>query len=345
MTYISSVYCKTPSNRYSTEEIIDRSRTRFEDKEAFEIFAKFLNSAKIDSRAFALKIEEIFALNGNEERAELFLKRGRELGYDVASKLLAQANAAPGEVGGLVFASCSVPTIPSLETLLMQDLALSPTTVRVPVYQYGCAGGAAGLSLASSLAKECGEVMLLSVELCSLVYQGEDLSRGNLVGSALFADGAAGVLVSNKKGALRLIASQSYLIPESHDLMGYYLKDEGSHLKLDKELPKRLAEVVPSLVENFLRINSTPSIDWWLFHPGGVKILDILEETFNLRSSQCSFAKEVLRKNGNMSSASILFVLENFLSSGSQSAGDKVLMLGIGPGLSVELLLFEVMGA
>ena len=125
--------------------------------------------------------------------------------------------------------------------------------------------------------------------------------------------------------------------------MGYELFDDGFHLRLDRELPQKLMGAVPERVAQFLKQYNltTKDIAHWLFHPGGIKILDYLENGFNLKPVQCHWARDVLSQNGNMSSATVLYVLKAFLDSRSARSGDKALMLGVGPGLTVELILFE----
>jgi alkylresorcinol/alkylpyrone synthase len=177
-----------------------------------------------------------------------------------------------------------------------------------------------------------------------LVYQGGDLTPGNLVGSALFGDGAAAVLIGPGEGMFSIKRTSSALLPGTQEMMGYDLRGDGNHLRLKKELPGELAKMAPELIRNFLRDNGVApeGVANWLIHPGGVKILNLLEEEFELQPSQSQWAWRVLEKFGNMSSASILFVLDEFLKSKSYKFKDKILSIGIGPGLTLEQTLFEV---
>jgi alkylresorcinol/alkylpyrone synthase len=169
------------------------------------------------------------------------------------------------------------------------------------------------------------------------------MQAGNIVGSAIFGDGAACVMVSNDEGPLRILHSQSFLIPNSHELMGYDILDDGTHLRLDKEIPQALVRAAPTAILNALTQAglSIEDVGWWLFHPGGAKILAFLEQEFHIDREQSRWSWESLRSCGNMSSASILFALEAFLSDRPYARGDKVLMLGIGPGLTLQVNLFE----
>ena len=244
-----------------------------------------------------------------------------------------------------------MPIVPALDTHLINSLGLRNDIVRVPIYQYGCVGGAAGLSLASSLATTGKRVLVLSVELCSLGFQSGDHRGSSLVGSAIFADGAACAVIAPPTaqdgkatiGDLKFLGSQSFVVPNSTHLMGYDILDGGTHLRLDRELPSALAAQAPSRVKQFLALHGLTADDvaWWLFHPGGVKVLQSLEETFALRAEQSRFSWNVLSQHGNMSSASILFVIADFISSGAARPGDKALVFGVGPGLTIELILLE----
>jgi alkylresorcinol/alkylpyrone synthase len=182
-----------------------------------------------------------------------------------------------------------------------------------------------------------------SVELCSLVYQAGDLSGGNLVGSAIFGDGAAAVLLEGSGEGLRILAAQSHLVPESAFLMGYGIEDDGVHLRLDRALPQALSQHAPPFVRSFLAGQDTrpEEVSWWLFHPGGVKVLAVLEDTLAIRRDQSRWAWDVLEQYGNMSSASILFVLDLFLKGRVAKPGQKVCMLGVGPGLTIEAILCQ----
>lgn len=200
-----------------------------------------------------------------------------------------------------------------------------------------------GLSLANKFARHGQIAMLTSVELCSLVFQPTDVSPGHLVGAALFGDGAASALITPHDTGLRIVDTLSYLIPDTRHLMGYDILDTGMHLRLDKELPKNLALTVPDLVHGFLASHSlrAADINWWLFHPGGVKILGYLEQAFSLEARQCPWSRQVLREVGNLSSATILFVIKEFMDSQVAAPGDYALAVGIGPGLTIELILLQ----
>lgn len=344
MVSIQAVVTETPPYRYSTSEIIRAAGEWLKDSpKERDLFSRLSGTTKIESRSFALPIKDLLQLQGAAERAKIFTEVGTSLLASVITKGLAQTGKRAEDVSSLITTSCSVPTIPSIDSRAIAASSLPLTTFRVPVFQYGCAGGAVGLSLARHLTQASGVTLLASVELCSLVYQGGDMRAGNIVGSSIFGDGAACVVLSVEEGPLELVDGQSFLIPNTVDLMGYDIFDDGTHLRLDREIPQALLRSAPAVIQQFLsRHKMTPQdVTWWLFHPGGAKILSSLEEGFSLARENTKWAWESLEAHGNMSSASILFALQAFLEERPFKEGDKMLMLGVGPGLTLQVNLFE----
>ena len=226
----------------------------------------------------------------------------------------------------------------------VDDLGLSRSVNRIPIYQHGCAGGVIGLAIANRVLKPREKAILASVELCSLVYQARDLSGGNLVGSAIFGDGAAAVLIdSDETAGLRIVDSCSHLVPNSASLMGYNSEDDGPHLRLDRALSQSLAEHAPPFLRSFLAKHELreQDINWWLFHPGGVKVLAALESALHIERDRSSWSWEVLERFGKMSSCSILFVIESFMRSKAIKPGELACVVGVGPGLTIEAVLLE----
>lgn len=347
MPFIQSVVTASPPHRYSTSDITQKAGAWLQDApQQRALFERLANATKIEYRNFALPIDDLLRLNGTAERAQIFGEVGRALLREVISNGLTVSGCSPKSVGALLTTSCSVPAIPAIDAHLIHELGISETVLRLPVFQYGCAGGAIGISLARHLCATSGLTLLASIELCSLVYQGGDLRAGNIVGSAIFGDGAACVVISPERGPLRILDSQSFLIPNSATLMGYDIFDDGTHLRLDREIPQALLKAAPLAIESFLNHSglSPADISWWLFHPGGAKILSSLEETLSVSRAQTRWAWESLRDHGNMSSASILYALESFLEDKEYKAGDRVVMLGVGPGLTLQMNLFECCG-
>jgi len=344
MTFIDSVVTELPKYKYSTDEIIRAASTWLESApEQRSLFERLSHSTQIENRSFALPVEDILALNGPGSRAAVFSEVGTSLLTDVISKGLSSSSLQTSDIGALLFTSCTVPAIPSIDVKAIDALSLPPDLVRLPIFQHGCAGGAVGLSLASRISLSGKATLLTSVELCSLIYQGGDLTGGNIVGSAIFGDGAACAVLRPDSGRLKIRATHSHLIPNTYHLMGYDIFDDGTHLRLDREVPQCLAEVAPPLIASFLTgLGYGPSdVAWWIFHPGGAKILHALESSLKLAPAQCRWGWDALKEHGNMSSASVLFALSQFLDERPYKLGDLVCMVGVGPGLTIQLNLFE----
>ena len=260
-----------------------------------------------------------------------------------------RSGTSPQDIANLIFTSCSAPLVPALDVPVMQQLQFPPTVARVPMYQHGCVGGAVGLSLANKLVAASNKpAAVVSVELCSLIHQGSDLSRASFAGSAIFGDGAGCAIVSPDSGLLRFVASTSFLVPDTAHLIGYHIRDDGTHLMLEKEVALSLIDAVPGVVAEFLDQQqiATTDIDAWLLHPGSAKIIESLQSALAIDSEKCRWSWEILTEQGNMSSASLFFVLERFLrdlaqTTRNQAPFKRALMLGVGPGVALELILFE----
>lgn len=236
----------------------------------------------------------------------------------------------------------------------MNQLAFNPHTKRVPIWGLGCAGGAAGLSRAHEycLAFPQAKVIVLSIELCSLTFQKNDLSKSNLIGTSLFADGIACALVigdevrietlSKKNTSPEIIATQSTLMPDSLDVMGWELRNTGLFVIFSRD--------IPHIVEGWLKPNvmgfladyklKLEQIDCFIAHPGGKKVLDAYVRSLDIPSSMNEISLEVLKQFGNMSSATILYVLRRYM---EMDIPNNTIGLGtaLGPGFSSELLLLR----
>jgi len=346
VTNLSRIATCQPKYRYSLEDMQHAAdRWRPDRPRERELCKKVLRGAGIGSRAFAVPLETVLSLNGMRARAEIFNRAGTDLGAAAAAALLDGGEIGRADIRALLFTSCSIPAIPSVDVQIIERLGLSPSLLRVPVFQQGCGGAAAGLALADRLAAGSGPILLISVELCSLVYQRADFSGANLVGSALFADGAAAALVTGSGGpGLAFCASRSALLPDSSRLMGYEIRDDGTHLYLAKELPACVSRHAPPLVRAFLAEHglAPQDVPWWAIHPGGVRVLQAFESGLGLERGRLRWSWEVLAEHGNMSSASILFVLQRFMTSGIGRPGQKLVAIGLGPGISIEMILFEL---
>jgi len=346
MSSIVSTGSALPSHRTDNIAIHEAASYWLKDSpHEFELFKRFLSASHTEYRNFIIPPLEVVKLGGQESRSQLFEAEAPKLASEALKKALSASNISADELDGLIFTSCSCPLIPSIDTLLIDEFKMRPDILRIPAYQFGCAGGVIGLGLAHRLLQSLKNIAVVSTELCSLVFQPSNHSASHLVGAALFGDGAAAtILSSSRKSRFEIIDHQSYLIPKSSFLMGYDIRDTGSHLRLDKQLPAFLVEYAPRLIDQFLTKHSLHRADvpWWLFHPGSSKILAYLDEILGLQEHQSIWSKEVLRSSGNLSSATILMVIEEFLKSDSPKTGDYTMTVGIGPGLTIEIILGRI---
>lgn len=347
MPSIVAVETALPDTRSSLQDVAHAGAVWLQDDpEAAKLFERFLRSSDTGDRHFTQPLEAVLTLGGMGERAAVFEEIGPTLGEQALRGALQRAGRAAAEIDALLFTSCSCPSIPSIDALIAERTGLPPTVTRLPIFQHGCAAGVVGLARAGDLTATHHLVALTSVELCSLVFQPQNHRAAQLVGAAIFADGAACALVTPAERGLVYIDRCSYLLPDTRHLMGYDIGDDGMHLRLDRDLPRALAAAAPLRVGEFLARNglSPNDVAHWLLHPGGVKILDFLEASFALRPTQARWSRDVLRSVGNLSSATILFVLKAFLDAHVASPGEYALMLGIGPGLTLETILFRWSG-
>jgi len=307
-------------------------------------------------------VESIFDNGGVEQRYSPFpidyLVRSRplevvsreyraqaiEIGSRVCSDCLERAGVCAREVSLLITVSCTGIMIPSLDAHLINALGFRPDVRRLPITELGCSAAATALARARDflIAYPESAVLVAAVEFPSLTFQASDSSIANLVSCALFGDGAAAALVSGADvPGVRILDSESRLFPDSYDALGFELKQTGLHIILGKHLPDVIRSGLRDMTEGFLTRNglSLETLTFIALHPGGKKLIQAAEEVLGASRDRTQPTWDILREYGNLSSASVLFVLDAWTSSGSLHPGDLGLMVAFGPGFSVELLL------
>jgi alkylresorcinol/alkylpyrone synthase len=271
------------------------------------------------------------------------------LGRRVASEALSSASVEARQVDLLITVSCTGIMIPSLDAFLVNDLGFRPDVRRLPITALGCSGGAAALARAHDFLIGFPEarVLVVAVELPSLSLQRTDLSLANLVSTALFGDGAAAALLEGGGGAapggVRILETLSHLFPASTHALGFDLKDDGFHSVLSKDVPALIKTEVGRLVRTLAerRGLTRQQLTGFVLHPGGRKILAFAEEELGLTRDDTQPSWDVLRDYGNQSSASILFVLHEWLTKRRLPPEAYGILAAFGPGLSTELLLLQ----
>lgn len=346
MPTIEALATATPSHRVKQSKLkqLAVSLLQAHAPEHLELASVF-DSTGIHKRSLACPLDWYLSSPGWAERSQAFEEVGVDLAEEVARACLRQADLPPSAIDGVLFVNTTGLATPSLEAHLVDRLGLNPSTLRVPIWGLGCAGGVAGMARAGDLARARSDerFLLVSLELCSLAFLRTELSKKMIVASALFGDGAAGVLVTGDELAAqgpRLQASASHVWPDTHDVMGWDIKDAGLDVVFSPEIPDIVEEHISPLVCPFLerhgaRMASTRAS----FHPGGPKVLEAYEQALDLPPDALAASRHVLEDHGNMSSPTALFVLEETLNQGELAEGEDALLAAVGPGFAAELAL------
>lgn len=305
--------------------------------------------ARIVSRQFMMPLAWYLEPHSQGERSRIYQQHGLELMITAARTCMARAACRPGEVDHIIFVSSTGLATPTLDAHLLNRLGMRPGTTRTPIWGLGCAAGAVGLSRAHEhcLAYPDHRVLLVALECCSLTFMSGDVSKKNLVATSLFADGAAAVLIGGDRvvaSGPAIVATSSHLFPDSYRIMGWEFEEEGMQLVLSPKLPLVVREELPALLENFLAAHGLAQSDLrhYLTHPGGARVVDAYQESLHLSRADLRLTEEVLRQHGNISSVSVLVVLEAWFASGGTEQPGYGLLSAFGPGFSAELLLLQV---
>jgi len=305
--------------------------------------------SRIESRQFMMPLAWYQQPHIQTERTRIYQQEGLALIVEAASTCLERAGCRPDEVDQVIFVSSTGHATPTLDAHLINLLGMRPGTSRVPLWGLGCAAGAVGLSRAHDhcLAYPAHRVLLVALECCSLTFKVGDITMKNLIATSLFGDGAAAVLMggdSTTEAGPSTFATCSHLFPDSYGLMGWEFQDDGMQLVLSPDLPAVVREKLPALVDTFLAAHNLVRGDLrhFITHPGGARVVDAYRDALSLSEGDLRQTEAVLRRHGNISSVSVLVVLEQWLDEGGMATAGTGLLSAFGPGFSAELLLFKV---
>jgi alkylresorcinol/alkylpyrone synthase len=304
-------------------------------------------AVQVGGRHLALPLEQYEALESFGARNAAWTRVAVEVGEDAVRKALLAADVAPSQVDHLYFVTVTGIATPSIDARLVDRIGLRPDVKRVPIFGLGCVAGAAGIARAADVLRGSPDevAVLLAVELCSLTLQREDLSIPNIIASGLFGDGASAVVLdggARKKGP-RVVATRSVFYSGTERVMGWDVIDSGFKVVLSPQVPQLVRERLRDDVDEFLSEHGLARRDLahFICHSGGPKVLEAFEEALEIPREKTQRTWESLRTVGNLSSASVLFVLSDLLEAGEGRAGDKGLLLAMGPGFCSELVLLE----
>lgn len=302
----------------------------------FERLARVFASSGIQQRYAVRPIDWYFEPLGWPERTAAYLDGACKLFVEAAGRALDAAGVVPGEVDTVVTVSSTGIATPSLEARVAVQMGFRPDVERVPVFGLGCAGGVSGLALAARLAKSRpgSLVLLVIVELCTLSFRLDELTKSNIVATALFGDGAAAcVLRSGESGIAEVEMSGQHMWPDTLDIMGWSVDNEGFGVIFDRAIPPFAEANMAAAVADILGRSSLSldDIDRLAFHPGGTKVVNALERAFSLGQGTLDHERAVLANFGNMSAPTAVFVLDRIIQAGLPS---RTLLTAMGPGFS-----------
>jgi alkylresorcinol/alkylpyrone synthase len=299
--------------------------------------------AGIDRRYSCVPLDWYRQPHGWEERNRLYLQHATALLTSAIGDALMIAGRRPQDIAAVVTVSTTGIATPALDAILMNALGLPTTIRRLPIFGLGCAGGVVGLGHAADIARAHpeGDTLFLVVELCALTFRHGDMSNSNIVATALFGDGAAAMVIGRPGSTgTRLAGAGMQTWPHSLDVMGWQVADDGLGVLFSRDIPTLVRQDMRAAAEQFLHSQglSLTDLDGFVCHPGGMKVIDALEDAFDLPRGDLLAAREILRNYGNMSAATVMFVLQRMLQDGMQG---RYLMSALGPGFSVGFQLLE----
>ncbi|MEU7166324.1 type III polyketide synthase [Streptomyces morookaense] len=348
---VTAIETAVPPHRYRQEDIMAAlaRTTLMESRTGILMLRKIQANAGVATRHFALPLERLIELDDFTENNRLWHDAALELGERALTGALRAAGVEPGEVDAVISTTVTGLAVPSLEARLAHRVGLRPDVTRIPLFGYGCAGGAAGLARLNDYLRAHPDhvAVLLAVELCSLAYQMQDTSMANIVAGSLFGDGAAAVVaVGGHRGAEaaaagpQLVDSRSRLVPDSEEVLGWDIGSHGFRILLAPEVPTLTEEHLPKAVHDFLgTYDLLPGqVGSWIVHGGGPKVLTAVERSFDLPPAALEPTRRSLSERGNLSSVSVLDVLHTTMRTPPRP-GTPGLVAAMGPGFAIELAL------
>lgn len=360
MGYILSVAHVQLPFLLTQEAVMDFSREIFVDSfKNIERILKAFKNGQVENRYFSNNLEWYKEQHTFSERNQMYIEQAVQYGTEAIQKCLTndtflKREVEAREIDAIFYISSTGMATPTIEARIMNILPFRDHTKRIPIWGLGCAGGASGLSRAFEYCQAYpkAKVLVLSVELCSLTFQKDDISKSNIIGTSLFSDGVSCVLVcgdevpvevlSKCENHFTILATQSTLMPNSLDVMGWDVKDRGLYVIFSKDIPSIIKNWLKPNVETFLVENNVELADikHFVAHPGGKKVVEAYQESLGFNETMTSISMNVLKDFGNMSSATVFFVLERFMEQGGKG-GEYGLVAALGPGFSSELLLLR----
>ena len=346
---IASAASAFPEHYYPQKFLLEKLREYWGDRlKNHQTLARLHRNVTVEGRYLAMPAEDYHNLATWGQANDIWIKVAAELGEQALCRALHHAGIEPRDLGALFFTSVTGISSPSIDALLINRMGLPQNIKRVPIFGLGCVAGAAGIARAGDYVRAYpGQAAaLVSVELCSLTLQREDLSVANLISSGLFADGSAAVIVAGDELKVRgpeILTTRSVFYPQTEEMMGWNISEKGFRITLSPEVPVLIREHLGHDVDAFLADHGYQRSDVksWVLHTGGPKVLEATAAALDLQNGQLDASWDCLRKVGNLSSASVLVVLEDVMRNRRPEPGTLGLLAAMGPGFCSELVLLQ----
>ncbi len=345
---IKTVATVTPNFFKETAEILPFVETWLEgqDERLRRKTIKIFEGAAVDRRYSIMDPIEVFTRTSFEDRNDIYKREVIPLARKALEQALSTAAWNAQDLDFIITVSCTGIMIPSIDAYLINELKMRQDIVRLPVTEMGCVAGISGLIYADNFlrANPGKKAAVIAIEAPTATFQLNDYSMANMVSAAIFGDGCACVLLSEEEeSGPKILGHEMYHFPDATHMMGFDVVNSGLKMVLDKEVPQTISDHFPAIIHPFLKKHglAIKDVDHLIFHPGGKKIVQTVEALFSDLGKNIDDTKEVLRLYGNMSSATVLFVLDRFMKRSDVKKGDKGLMLSFGPGFTAQRILLE----
>ncbi len=357
---IAGVASAVPEYRFSQGAIVAALKDYWNDElQKPEVLDRLHSRVGVDYRNLAFPLERYSQFTSWGETNAAWLEAAEELGVHAIDEALTRAGVSRGDLNALFVVSITGIASPSLDARLINRMRLRPNIKRTPIFGVGCAGGAVALSRAADYTRAYPDhtAALLSVEICSLTIQRDDLSMASLIAAGLFGDGAAAAVVTGptttaarsigsrataRKGP-QILGCGSVFYPDTEDVMGWDISEKGFKIVLSPRLPDLIKHNLAGDVDAFLANYQLRRADIgnWVIHTGGPKVLNAIQDTLGLHDGELEQSWSCLKRFGNMSSSSVLIVLEEVLMNHMPELGTYGVLLAMGPGFSSEMILLR----
>ncbi len=346
---IASAASAFPKNYYPQKVLLEKLQEYWGERlRNPQMLARLHRNVAVEGRHLAMPPEKYYELDTWGKANDVWIQVAQELGEQALCRALHHAGVEASGLGALFFTSVTGISSPSIDALLINRMGLSKNIRRLPIFGLGCVAGAAGIARAADYVRAypAQAAALVSVELCSLTIQRDDLSVANLISSGLFADGSAAVIVTGDEVSAigpEIVATRSVFYPDTEEMMGWNVSEKGFRITLSPDVPVLIREHLGQDVDAFLSDHghSRSDVGSWVLHTGGPKVLEATAAALGLNNEQLDASWDCLKRVGNLSSASVLVVLEDVMRNRRPEPGTLGVLAAMGPGFCSELVLLK----